>query len=664
LDRARRTGAARDGRIEVPATGGALSDPPAISGHLAGVYGRTAAGDEDRAARATLAAARTCGERLALGDLALALSDDAPRASGDGDVVCRVAGPLYDVPDLAAALGCDPETPAEVLLARGYRRWGADVLHHVKGEALIVIWDPGARRGLVARDAMGSRALVYHDASGRLSFASELVAMLELLPTRPGPDDAGILLWLSRDATRPDLTPFAGVRQVLPGHHIELQPGGRWTIGRHWSPRYASPLRVDHAEAAELIRPVLLRGVQRRLADDGGTAVMLSGGLDSTAVAGAARQVREDGVSGYSVVFPGQPRLDESYWIDALTEELQLPSVRMSARPEGLVLDALESIARWQAPPLGFDFYGAPLWRKAAADGVTTMLSGDGGDEVFWTRLRLLEDRVRSGRLVDAVRLARRVPGLLDYPPWRPVLRYLRDYGVPDGVRRTRLGARLGGNLAPPSEWLGDDSKQIIVEASDPDAWTRLDGPRWWSDFLYHVSNRIHAIGMPDHLRRSGDAVGIRAGMPLLDQDLVELALRLPPELGFGPLLGKPLLRAATDGMLPEMVRLRAVKTVFNDILIAGVTGPDGPLIRELLLDPKAETRRYMRGNAPAGGLFDDPPTPGTPASWYWAQQVWQLVLFECWLREQADPGFAARTIAAGVPGRDYEFWTAAGASA
>jgi hypothetical protein len=228
---------------------------------------------------------------------------------------------------------------------------------------------------------------------------------------------------------------------------------------------------------------------------------------------------------------------------------------------------------------------------------------------------------------------------------------------VPDAVRGLPGVSRYA---APPPTtgltWLSAESRARMDGASDPHAWRALEGPRWWADAAFHLTVRIHALGMPDDLRRSGDAAGLRASMPLLDQDLVELALRMPPELGFGPQLGKPLLRGALAGLVPDPVRLRPVKTVFNELMVAAVTGPDGPVMRRLLLDPAAESRRVTPGGVPGGGLFDDPPAPGTTASWYWAQDLWRLTMLECWLREQADPGFAARTIEAGLPERRFRF--------
>lgn len=629
--------------------------PGRVPAHIAGFFSNPGEPLAARAAGALNSCELGAGEELLHGPLSLALSDKPPTGEAAG-VLCRVLGPLFERERLAADLGLDPACAPARLVAGAYARWGRDALARLRGEALIILWDPAVGRGFIARDALGARSLVYARAGERLAFASELAPLLRLLDRRPAASRAGVALWIARDATRPELTLLEGVSRLPSGWLLELDES-TWRPARWWNPAYVTPTSNDHAAAAEEIRPALLRAVERRLPADGAAAVMLSGGLDSTSVAGAAAHLRPGDVRGYSAVFPGRPQIDESPWIDALTSTCGLPSTRLAAQPQGLVADTLESIASWSTPPLGFDFFTAPLWRQAAADGATVLMTGDGGDEVFSTRMRLLEDRLTHGRVLSAVQLARGVPGLLVHPPWRPVIKYLRDFAVPGPLARRPAFNRLA--RVPPQgdvPWLDERVRREVAEATAPDAWRALDGPRWWADAIYHVTVRIDALGMPDDVRRSGDEVGVAGSMPLLDQDLLEVVLRQPPELGFGPLLGKPLLRAAVAGLVPDSVRMRPLKTVFSALLVDALHGPDRALVEQLLRDPVAESRGFTRGGAPAGGLLDDPPPRTSPAAWYWAQDVWRLTLLECWLRELAEPGWAAKALdRLPVPPRRFE---------
>jgi Asparagine synthase len=117
--------------------------------------------------------------------------------------------------------------------------------------------------------------------------------------------------------------------------------------------------------------------------------------------------------------------------------------------------------------------------------------------------------------------------------------------------------------------------------------------------------------------------------------------LRLPPELSFDRSLSRPHQRGALRGRVPEEVRLRPHKSYFDSIRIDSLLGGDLPLVRELLLAPDALTRRYTDPEQVRELI--ERPSPQADASW--GAQVMQLLTGECWLRQQADQGFAANML-------------------
>jgi hypothetical protein len=143
---------------------------------------------------------------------------------------------------------------------------------------------------------------------------------------------------------------------------------------------------------------------------------------------------------------------------------------------------------------------------------------------------------------------------------------------------------------------------------------------------------------MFEHHRQRAAAAGLQARHPLLDLDLVALALRLPPLASFDRYRNRPLLRAALAGRLPDSVRRRPGKALFDSLVVDSLAGADGPLIRRLLTDPGAEIRAYVDQRRVRRDLLDsDRLRRERPFDWMC--QVWRLTTAECWLRAQADPG-------------------------
>src|SRR2546423_13504011 len=136
--------------------------------------------------------------------------------------------------------------------------------------------------------------------------------------------------------------------------------------------------------------------------------------------------------------------------------------------------------------------------------------------------------------------------------------------------------------------------------------------------------------------------VGLASRNPLVDLDVVELVLKLPPELAFDPRWSRPLLRESTAGLVPDEVRLRTTKPSFDPMFHAMLAGTDFSLVRGLLGEG-AEVGRYVHldevGSALLGG-----PTPLAPGGVArWANNVWRLLMLDCWLRAQADAAFLER---------------------
>jgi len=568
------------------------------------------------------------------GPLWLAFSGSA---TTPGEPLCLFDGFLDNASQIASALGDVETNGPEELMAVGYRRWGPRLLARLRGDFVLLVWDSERGEGLIARDQLGVRSLYLSETGGCLYFASEIHTLLALLPTRPSPDPVSVAHWIALSTRPGTATLYAGVRRLNPGsvlllnrHNTREEP--------YWTPRFVEPLDLPVQQLGAHVRTALECAVRRRLDTDGATGVLMSGGLDSASVAAIACALAPDRVSAHAGVFPEHPAVDESKLITELRNELALPGLTAKVRPGGLLASVLESLNVWQVPLLGWgDFWTLPLLRAMASTGVTTTIGGDGGDELFGPRAYVLADLLRQGHPREALELAARLPGAGDRPPRRQVARVLGHWGLAAALphsMHTNVWRPLAAGRA--LRWMRPASTQELIASDDPFAWKRLDGPRWWAHTAHGLTRGLEELGIFEHQRRRAALAGLEARHPMFDLDLVELALRQPPEATLDPHRNRPVLRASMSGMLPDSVRLRPQKAWFDSLIVDCLRGADGAAVHQLLTAPRAELRAYVDQEKLERTFFTERPPDGTGA-FRWMHHVWRLATAECWLQAQGD---------------------------
>ncbi len=487
------------------------------------------------------------------------------------------------------------------------------------------------------------RSLFLCESGERLCFAGELRDLLTLLPQRPLPDMAGLAHWVAGVGRPGAETLYAGVRRLEPGSFLWLRAGTKYEQ-RYWHLRFREPAARSAEDAHEHVRGAIDLAVLRRLDMHGTTGVLMSGGLDSSAIAAVAAARAPGRVTAYSGVFPDHPAVDESKLIEELRSRLHLPGVTAEVHAGGLLGSALESQAVWQAPLVDWgEFWTLPLLRQATADGVELVLDGDGGDELFAVRRYLLADCIRRGRPDRALQLLRRLPGAGDRPPLGTMLGVAGKLALV-GALPIRLH-RLLSRQSPTSElprWLAPRAAGYVRDAADPLAWKRLDGPRWWANAAYVLTRGVEELGVFESLRRTAELAGLQARHPLFDLDLIELVLGQSPLLSFDAHVDRPVLRASMVGLLPDSVRMRRRKAMFDSLIGDSLLGSDGSAVRALLSNPKAELAAVVDLPAARNALLERSHEHPFVATQY----IWRLVTAECWLCAQAEPDAGAHSLA------------------
>ncbi|HEY3552063.1 MAG TPA: asparagine synthase C-terminal domain-containing protein, partial [Solirubrobacterales bacterium] len=407
---------------------------------------------------------------------------------------------------------------------------------------------------------------------------------------------------------------------------------------RYWEPRFQEPLKLSPGEWAERVREGLRTAVERCLDPEAGTGALLSGGLDSASIAA----VGADSLSACSGTFPEHPQADEAELIAGLRDALGLGGLVAEVRPGGLLASVVEYTAAWRAPLLGWgDFWTLPLMRAAAERGIGTMLGGDGGDEVFAPRAYVLADALRRGRPRGVLELARRLPGSGPHVGRRREAAMIANLALAGAMPPRPAGWTLPWADDGAPGYLTPTARRRLRRSDDPDAWKRLDGPRWWAFAAHGIFYGIESTGVFEHQRRRAAMAGLEARHPMLDLDLVELALRQPPEQTLDPRFSRPVVREAMAGLLPDSVRLRPQKALFESLIAGAMRGPDGAAIREILTAPDAEIAAYVDRERMEASLFG---TGGVRKEdeFRWMWQVWRLLTAEVWLRSLSSGSLVA----------------------
>jgi asparagine synthase (glutamine-hydrolysing) len=521
------------------------------------------------------------------------------------------------------------------LILRAFARWGEDCPLRIEGDWAFAIWDPARRLLFAARDPIGIRPLHYH-ASGRIfAFSSRLAALAGLPGIAGDVVDETVARYVLGSPGDRGATFLSGIRRLPPGHRIVAE-GGRVRIDAWWraEPQVAGRPRPDE-ELVEEFRALFLDAVRSRLGDPSLCGALLSGGLDSSSIACAARDLlgRSSGLPlrTFSLRFPEIPESDEGIWIEAVTAGGGFaPRMVDGSRLDPLAdLDEeMEDAGEPLVAPNGH--LHRALYRAAASNGAICLLDGLDGDTTVSHGLLGLADLLRRGRPIalgrEVLALSRRLPA----SPWTILWRKSLKPSIPASVLSISRRARLCcGGLGAPSRRLA------------PDLVSRLG----WDGGRPPPEDGGGPLGEREHHRRriEGDilarafewadraaaAAGIEPRYPFMDRRLVEFCLALPARAKLRDGWTRWILRAAMEGILPEEVRWRGGKAnlghpfrrallgrhrdALEDLVSGGRSPIEGWVDRRSLGDALA---RMARGRSPADETF-----------------LWRCLVLDAWLR-------------------------------
>jgi asparagine synthase (glutamine-hydrolysing) len=337
----------------------------------------------------------TCAQGLvALGHRRLAIIDlspggHQPMADASGRLQIVFNGEIYNYLELRKeleSLGRQFRTASDTeVILEAYLQWGDAFLDRLNGMFAFGLYDRDAQRLLLARDRAGEKPLFYRLHEGRLTFASELKALLAD-PTCPRVLDVDALdAYLAFGYVPGDGCLLHGISKLPQGHVLtfNVQTGASHSWAYWTLPQLAAEAETtDVEELVEELERLLLDSVRLRLIADVPVGVMLSGGVDSSLVTAMAARGSSGRVRTFNISFPGHGSYDEAPFARMVAEHFGTEHIELAA--EAATVDLLPELARQFDEPIADSsmvptYLVSRLIRKEA----TVALGGDGGDELF-----------------------------------------------------------------------------------------------------------------------------------------------------------------------------------------------------------------------------------------------------------------------------------------
>jgi asparagine synthase (glutamine-hydrolysing) len=567
-----------------------------------------------------------------------------PLSNEDGTVWIVFNGEIYNFQELRGRLEAKghrfktaTDTEAIVHL---YEELGIDCLAELRGMFALAIWDSKRKRLLLARDRLGKKPLVYSLRDGRLAFASEIKAILELPGISRDIDPLAVDQYFSVGYIPQPRTIYRGVRKLPPAHYA-IYEDGRLQIGRYWSPSVELDRARSEAQYGELVRSELAEATRLRLVSDVPLGAFLSGGIDSTIIVGLMQQFASQPTKTFSIRF-SEREYDESRYARQAAEHLGTDHHEFLVRDECLeVLPELvwyfdEPFADSSAIPT---YYVAKLTRQH----VTVALTGDGGDEIFggYDRYRVLQsinrlDFLPGGlkRLLSSPLLATCLPPARPGNLWQRIQTLQQLLSLPIPKRLARMASVSFRAEVKDELYTAEFAREMA--GSDPLGFVEEAYERFPSrDSLTRAMLMDQETYLPGDILTKVDiasmAHGLECRSPFLDQRVVEIAARMPVEMKIRGSEGKHILKRIFKDLVPAETMSRK-KMGFVVPLKRWFRKELKEYVSEVLLDPQSLERGYFRAEFIERLLIEH--QQGMQDH---TMRIWSLLCFELWHRRFVD---------------------------
>ncbi len=493
-------------------------------------------------------------------------------------------------------------------------------------------------RSFMAVDRFAIRTLCYRVDNGRLRFA---LRADELADVTTEIDPQAIFDYLYFHIIPSPRTIYKGIFRLPPGHYA-LFENGKLTVAPYWVPTFEEPRSASFGDLKDEFRQLLRDAVAKQL-DGSKPACFLSGGTDSSTVAGMAALASGQTVATYSIGFDAQG-YDEMEFARIAARHFKTEHHEYYVTPDDLVR-SIAAVASHYDQPFGNSsalpsYYCAKMARE---DGVSKILAGDGGDELFGGNTRYAKQKVfgwyesipaglRTGLLEPVSRLS----FLEKIPMVQKGASYVNQAQVPmpDRLMTYNLLFRLG------VESMLTPALLAQVDQRDP---ARQQSGVWAQAHADSLVNRMLAFDWRYTLADcdlpkvvgTTTLAGLDVGFPMLDDQLLAFSQKLPTDYKLKGFKLRWFFKEALRGFLPEEILVKK-KQGFG--LPFGVWANAHPGLKTLAADSLHSLARRGLVRAEFVQTLISQRLPEHPG--YYGEMVWILMMLEQWLAAKA-PDFS-----------------------
>ncbi|MEL7190555.1 MAG: asparagine synthase-related protein [Pseudomonadota bacterium] len=476
-----------------------------------------------------------------------------------------------NAPQLRRQLGLNDGADFLSILQAGWATWNRKLASHLEGPFALALFNPSTNQAYLARDGLGVEPLFWARGPAGICAASCPRIARAGAQLSSTPDPAMIADFVRGDISSATATFHKGLTRLAPGHWM-LMDRKQKQCEPFWSLRSIEPANPQ-CDAAARFREIFAQEINVSGGQDEGLGVLLSGGLDSSAIAGLVADMRSDtrDVTTLSLTYEGNPGWVDRPYIEAMRDSLAMDHHSLPSGARDPFADMDDLLNALDGPSFGYGIsVSTSLFAYAKAQGLKTVLHGHGGDEIVSYGVGRLNELAKEGQwrtlwretegaaaLSRQSRLTVFERYLVHHPKWRWLKFKLKAISTKNAAKPTTI---IAEGLPPPTPSSDPDPRPI---ASRPEHTERdiqlaaLESPL-----------QPHAL---ETIMLTGRLYGLKIGMPFVSPVLAQFSVSLPADWKLRGGLTRYVLREAMRPFVPAIVANRRDKNDFTQDFIDGL---------------------------------------------------------------------------------------------
>lgn len=529
-------------------------------------------------------------------------------------IIITFNGEIYNYKELITeeSLTCQTASDTEVII-RLYQKYGTDFIHLLQGMFAFSIYDIQTSSYFCARDRFGKKPFYYFSHQQQFAYASEIKALLKLLPNKPELNLNALDSYLSYQAPINAMTFFNHIHKLEAGCYLIANAQGL-EIKRYYAldEKIQEPLELSKAETLSQLQSHLHTALQRRLVGDETIASFLSGGLDSSFISALYSQVSSQKIDTFSIGYGTHSHYSELPFAKKVAAHIHSNHHEIIMNKSDFI-ENLEQMLDVLDEPLG-DSASIPTLMLSQAvheHGIKVALSGEGSDECFLGYAPYFS-------ILDIYNQKTMKPDKQHFLHQKN-LSHQHEYQRRFNDKEPIFGSLGETFMTPHKSLLYKNDAYINNTNFSSTKPIRSDQLLSYTDYKIWVSEVLMS-----KLDRMSMAHSLEVRAPFLDHELVEFSLRLPANLRIGS-TPKDLLKKVANNYLPQEIVHRQKKG-FSSPFIEWLYEEYNTQILDTILEVNQQLDLW--NNDVIISLFE------AGRNQKFKQHVWSLFIFSKWFKK------------------------------